>query len=262
MKMARVLKNTVCVCFTLAFLLLILPHDAKAIDARSAKKVITLVTPKPISHPSGEYLHLIYSEAFSRMGIQFVYKQLPAARASVLSDSGVVDGELSRVYSYNDVHPNLIRVEEPHWTSEFIAIANDPTIQLTGWKSLLDTDYKVNYRLGIKGCEENLPKVVSPDRLEGVNSPASGLRKVLAGRADIFIGTTMDVLPVLNAEEFKNSELREVGIMEQFTAHAFLHKKHKDLVPKLSETLRQLKREGIFEQFKETVNLHEYLNDD
>jgi len=86
-----------------------------------------------------------------------------------MSDSGKADGELSRIHSYGEVHPNVIRVGEPHWSSGFIAVTADPSIQLDGWESLKKTDYRVNYRRGIKGCEANLPGVVRPERLGKVD---------------------------------------------------------------------------------------------
>jgi hypothetical protein len=47
------------------------------------------------------------------MDIDLQYRILPPKRASLYTDNGVLDGELSRVYDYNTGHSNLIRVEEP-----------------------------------------------------------------------------------------------------------------------------------------------------
>lgn len=42
----------------------------------------------------------IYTEALSRMDIPLEYRILPAKRASLYTDQGVLDGELSRVFDY------------------------------------------------------------------------------------------------------------------------------------------------------------------
>lgn len=222
---------------------------------------IVLATQKPQDSTAGNFLDLIYAEAFERLAMTFVYKNYPAKRCSILSDLGKVDGELSRIHSYNNVHPNLIRVEEPHWTSGFIAVATDPSIHLDGWESLEGTDYMVNFRRGIKGCEVNLPKVVRPDKLEIVNEPSLGLKKLLAGRADLYIGAEHDISRVLESDKFKNSGLYIVGVMETFTAHAFLHKKHKELVPKLSNVLKEMKQEGLFEKYRNALRLPTYIKE-
>jgi len=227
----------------------------------AAESLITLVTQKRQETPAGKFLNLVYTEAFRRLGITFAIKTVPAKRASHMSDLGRVDGELSRIYSYNEMHPNVIRVEEPHWHSGFIAVAADPSIQLDGWKSLQGTDYRVNYRRGIKGCAVNLPRVVRPEKLEKVSKASHGYRKVLSGRADIFIGAEMDTVSVLESDDFRNSGLQIVGVMESFTAHAFLHKKHKELVPELSEILKEMKQEGLFERYRNTAKLMTFFKD-
>jgi hypothetical protein len=47
--------------------------------------------------------------------------------------------------------------------------------------------------------------------------------------------------------------------MESFTAHAFLHKKHKELVPKLSKSLKEMKQEGLFGKYRKTAKLLTYF---
>src|SRR3990167_2914563 len=117
----------------------------------AAENEINLGTQKPLDSSSGAFLNLVYSEAFKRLGITFKYQHYPARRSTLLSNSGVLDGELSRIHYYNENHPNMIRVEEPHWTSGFIAVAVDSSIQLNGWDSLRNQDFKVLYVAGIKG---------------------------------------------------------------------------------------------------------------
>ncbi|MDM8552201.1 hypothetical protein QUF72_19100 [Desulfobacterales bacterium HSG2] len=242
-------------------LLLVLPLIMNDSGISATENQIVLVTQKHQESPAGKFLDMVYTEAFKRLGMMFVYKQYPAKRASFMSDSGKADGELSRIHSYNEVHPNVIRVGEPHWTSGFIAVAADPSVQLDGWESLKKTDYRVNYRRGIKGCEVNLPKVVRPERLEKLDKVSRGYKKLLAARADIFIGSEMDMVSVLKSDEFGNSDLRIAGVMERFTGHAFLHKKHRELVPKLSDVLKEMKKGGLFEKYRNTAKLMTYFKD-
>ncbi len=252
------MKNVIKVFIMLLLVLPMIMNDSRIF---AAENQIVLVTQKPQDSPAGKFLNLVYTEAFKRLGMVFVYKTYPAKRCSVMSDSGKVDGEVSRIYSYNEVHPNVIRVEEPHWSSGFIAVAVAPSIHLDGWESLKKTDYTVNYRLGIKGCEQNLPKVVKPERLGIVYDISQGYKRVLLGRTDIFIGSEMDVVSLLESDEFMNSKLKIVGVMEKFTGHAFLHKKHKELVPKLSKVLKEMKKEELFEKYRNTTKLKTYFKD-
>lgn len=243
------------------FFCLMLPALTEGYEILPADKQIVLGTQKPQESPAGTYLYLVYSEAFKRLGKVFVYQTYPAKRSSLLSDNGTLDGELSRIYSYNEIHPHVIRIEEPHWTSGFIAVSTMDSIQLDGWDSLKNTDYKVIYMAGIKGCEVNLPKVVKSQNLEAVMQPAHGFRMVLKGRADLFIASEMDMIDLMESEEFRDTPLRVVGVMQRFTAHAFLHKRHQELVPELSKVLSDMKKEKLFERFKTVAKLKTYLND-
>lgn len=221
----------------------------------AAENEISLGTQKPLDSPSGTFLNLVYTEAFKRLGITFKYQHYPARRSTLLSDSGALDGELSRIHNYSERHPNLIRVEEPHWTSGFIAIGIDPSIHLDGWDSLRNQDFKVLYMAGIKGCEVNLPKVVPPKNLDVVMQNAHAYRMLLKGRADLYIGAEMDLMGDLESAEFRSEPLKIVGVMEKFTGHAFLHQKHQALVPKLSAILKEMKKEGLLETYRKNSNL-------
>lgn len=250
------MRNTIRVSIMLLSLHSIIMNDSVISAAENRMEVVTY---KSIDSPDGKFLNLVYTEAFRRLGMTFVYKTYPTKRCSFLSDSGKVDGELSRVYSYDEAHPNVIRVEEPHWTSGFIAVTVVPSIHLDGWESLKDTGLRVNYRRGIKGCETNLPKVVKPENLERTNSVSQGYKKLLKGRVDIFVGAELNIMSILESDEFRNSKLRIAGVMEKFTAHIFLHKKHKALVAQLSNVLKDMKKERLFEKYRGTAKLIVYL---
>jgi polar amino acid transport system substrate-binding protein len=84
---------------------------------------------------------------------------------------------------------------------------------------------------------------------------------VLKGRADIHIGSEMDMLSVLESDEFRGLALEIVGVMDKFTGHAFLNEKHQELVPKLSSVLKEMKKEGLFEKYRNVSKLITYIND-
>jgi len=211
--------------------------------------------------PVQQWFLKIYTEALSRMGISLDYRVLPPKRASIYSDQGVLDGELSRVFDYNTEHTNLVRVEEHHLYSVFSAFAADPTITLNGWESLHSTNYKVDYRRGIKKCSEKLSAIVPPELLSETSSIQAGVRRLLTGRTDIYIEPEDGVFDYLKSDELQKIKkgdeptIHKVGIMETVTSHFWLHKKHQDLVPRISGILRDMKEEGLFELYLEQFGL-------
>ncbi len=142
-----------------------------------------------------------------------------------MADEGLVDGEMSRVYSYNEKHPNLVRVEEPHISGKFIAITTNPSVRISGWEDLDNSEFKVEYTMGMKGSEDHLPRIVGKENLSSVVSPVMGLRKLLVGRTDVVVDFDMSIMGVLKSPRFINSEVYVSGIMEEVAIHSFLHKR-------------------------------------
>lgn len=203
----------------------------------------------PDEEPLLKYAELVYVEAFHRLGMNFSYQVYPPKRCGVVVNSGRVDGEPGRVGLYNQKFPNLIRVEMPIIRLRVVAFAIDPSIRLEGWDSLQGTIYHVESILGSHASGMQLPKVVAPDRLSQVVTVKQALKKLQAGRTDIFVGTEGLVLPLLQTEEFIGSNIVPVGEMQDSLYYPFLHYSRADLVPKLAGVLAQMKEEGLLEKY-------------
>lgn len=147
----------------------------------------------------------------------------------------------------------------------FSAFATDPTIKLNGWKSLKNNSYNVEHRRGVKKTTEELPKFVSLDRLSDINSIPNGIGKLLMGSTDIYIEPEAGVFEYFGTEEYqrlsqkKGVSVHKVGVMETVRSHLWLHKKHRELAPQLSDILRDMKKEGLFELFLEQLRLNPQL---
>lgn len=71
----------------------------------------------------------------------------------------------------------------------------------------------------------------------------------------------MNAVGFLYSDEFKNAGLINVGVLDEFAGHAFLHKKHADLPEKLATVLRQMKKEGHLEKYKTDAHVEQYFTD-
>ncbi|MCH1929502.1 hypothetical protein L9G16_04855 [Shewanella sp. A25] len=198
---------------------------------------------------------LLYTEAFARLGYQFSYQVVPAMRASLLADSGKVDGEPARVFAYGMKFQNLVRVEEPILETKLLAFARNPEIKLVDWDSLKQFPYRVEYNRGIFFAEQKLESLLPAERLTTSSSPVNSFRKLLHDRIDIYIDTAVIGFPLLQKAEFEHSKIHSVVDLETLISFAYLHKRHRLLAPKLSETLKQMKQEGLFELYLENARL-------
>lgn len=190
----------------------------------------------------------IYSEAFERLGYRMQYTHVPAARASAMADHGELDGELGRSEEYGKYHPNMVRIEEPHLALNICVYTRNETPQIMDWETLLKrTRGIIAYIRGVESVSrrlETLPK----HRLHVVNSATSGLMMLKEGRVKYFVSPETIVDPTLLQEPFSGT-LHKVAKLGTHNGHAYLHIRHKKLASKTAEVLREMKAEGLFEEY-------------
>lgn len=105
-----------------------MPLDSTSVHGKQISH-ITFANTIPKENARSKWYNKVYTEAFSRLGIQFEIEYLPMKRASVLANDGIYDGELGRVKGFDKKYPNLIQVEEPIWVANFIAYSTNTDIQ-------------------------------------------------------------------------------------------------------------------------------------
>lgn len=236
----------ICVIF---FLMVLVFQDK--IDAR--EKIVLVSSHDTRNSFYGRWLFLIYTEAFRRLGYDFQYDGYPGARAPVMAENGDVDGEIYRSADYAKVTKNLIRVGEPHFLASYGAYAVKPGITLDGWKSLKKTDYRVEYRRGSKQPEAALTAIIKPENLSSITTAEQGLKKLIAGRTDVYVDTVYVVAETqsrLNSTGFPANKVYQAGIMVSENTYVYMHKKHSALVPKIAKVLKEMKQEGLIEHYK------------
>lgn len=241
-------QRVVGMCLICGLVAVVLPESSEA-----AEKIVLVGSQDIKDSFQGRWLALIYTEAFRRLGYELQYDGYPMARAIAMSDAGEVDGEISRGFEYQTAHPNLIRVDEPHFSVRFAAYAIKPGIVLEGWNSLKDTAYTVEYRRGLTFIETRLKSVVAPEKLSDIATVEQGLKKLITGRTDLYVdleSNVIDAMKRLNAAEFDPSAVYQAGIIQDAPAHAYLHNKHSALIPKVAEVLKAMKQEGLIEHYK------------
>lgn len=237
------------VCRILLLASLFLPA-AQALS-QSTKPFIMAADGEPTTYGS-RWVSLIYTEAFKRMGIPFQLENFSLARRAALVEEGAVDGESSRVHSYGNSHPNLVRVEESLIDLGFSLYTADPALRLARIEDLRATEYKVEYRRGILICQNALTAAVAAERISDVLSQQQGLKKLIARRTDLYCDIDVYVLQELQSPEFKGAtNVRKViSIGKAVPTYPFLNKRHADMAPRLAAVLKQMKTEGLIESYR------------
>ncbi|SHO53927.1 hypothetical protein SAMN02745220_05371 [Desulfopila aestuarii DSM 18488] len=234
-----------------ALLMIALPYPSFTFE-----KIVLIGSEDTKASSTGRLLNLIYTEVFRRLGYELQYIGYPNERANLMAENGTVDGEIQRAASYEKVSKNLLKVEEPSFSVSVAAYAVTPGIVLDGWESLKDTDYIVEYRRGSKVAASALPTVVKPENLSTSSTVELRLKKLIAGRTDIYIEqehVVEETLSKFDKAGFDHSTMYQAGIMWTGYSHLYMHKKHAALLPKITEVLKAMKHEGLVEYYKKTA---------
>ncbi|PKG82062.1 hypothetical protein CXF85_14195 [Colwellia sp. 75C3] len=202
-----------------------------------------------------KFYALLYTEAFSRLGIEFNYTICPLKRCSYMSNLGQVDGEPQRIYNYHESYPNLIRVEEPIMRTQVAIYSLSELKRYDSWDSLSGLLERIDYVRGAKNTQLQLEHRVNGSQLSTVTTTYQGIMKLKLRRTDLFIDLKSRVDALLSTEKLKGVDIKQVGILDEHNSYPFINKKHTSLAPKLADVLFQLKSEGVYDRLKYQASL-------
>jgi polar amino acid transport system substrate-binding protein len=223
---------------------------------RAQRRELSFVFSRAEADPRTQWLIALYREALDHLGFDFRFVDVPASRATAMSRSGEVDGELGRVHSFGDLYPELVRVEEANNPVRFVAFAADTRpaandgADIGGWSWLDQFGGRLCTRLGIKEIEarlQNRPHLAASER---VNSIEQGLRQLQLGRTDLYLDVEEAVYDYMSTDAGyaalgNGPAITEIGVMEATTGHAYLYRPRNEAIAlSLAQTLHGMKAAG------------------
>ena len=210
--------------------------------------VLNVVGQPPLSTPVQDgFMDDVGREALKRIGYQLVINRLPAERALRSANSGLIDGEMNRVQGIDRIYSNLIRVPEKIMDWEFFVFSKKQINLEKGWQSLEDKN--VAFIRGWKILENNVPKSAAITKTKNSQQLFTLLEK---DRADFIIYEHWGGEYTINKLQLDNVILQEPALVKK-EVFMYLHKKHAALVPKLTQALSEMKKDG---SYQELVNKH------
>lgn len=249
MKYRRLLGS----CAQVMGLLVILVASATAqLPPASIELNTTGVPPLNTEEKTG-FLDLIAAEAFSRIGIQLKTVHLPAERGLLDSNAGLEDGEMSRVNGLDRTYKNLIKVPEKIMDWQFTVFSKTASRIEGGWSGL--KPYSTAFITGWKILEQNVPPDVV---LTKVKNDTQLFMLLKNNRVDMVIYEKWGGMAQLRTQNIPDARPLNPPLAER-EMYIYLHKKHADLVPRLTEALRAMKNDGVYQRiFKETLAVWEH----
>jgi polar amino acid transport system substrate-binding protein len=188
----------------------------------------------------------ILTEAYAKLGITLKVAVMPGERSLISANSGATDGELYRKGDIMNLYPNLRIVPIPLMRYEIVAFCRCMAFTLNGWGSL--KPYRLGYIRGIKIVEQN---TVGMDA-EPVGTLQQAFGKLKLGRSDIVLANRVTGIALLRAQQWNDVIVLQPALAN-FPVYHYLSKNHEDLVPKLTEVLRQMEKNGSLERIQREV---------
>lgn len=198
---------------------------------------ITALPPLITADGSPGYFDLLVSEAFARLGLDARLESLPGDRALRMSNEGLTDGQAVRVIGMEKEYPNLVRVPEAVYESEFLAWAIRRDIQLSGWQDL--RPLVVGYPLGWKFYDR---KVKQAREIIRVQSLEQLFPMLAASRLEVVLLDRWQAMYLTQRADIDAHPI-EPALARQ-DMYMYLHVRHKALVAPLAEALAAMRADG------------------
>jgi polar amino acid transport system substrate-binding protein len=212
---------------------------------------IVLATPlgPPLSLKDQQgFIDQVAAEALNVTGHTLEVSHLPAERALINANKGIDDGDLHRIGGLSKIYPNLLQTPEKIFTMEFVAFSRNADFRTTDWNSL--KLYSVGIIGGWKILEKHVPKDVE---LIKVKNPRQLFSLLDNNRVDVILFGKWQGLNYLKENHIQGAKelTPPLAKMDMFV---YFHKKHRDLVPRFSKALRQIKSNGDYQRlYRQTL---------
>lgn len=224
------LKNLALSVLLLGWMLPLAAEDARAITFVTGYGHDTLLFRR---------FELLYRDAFQRLGLSFKLISQPKDQALHNANSGVFDGDTSRVPELHGQpdYANLIRVDVIVNRSHHVAFTKNPRLKIYDWEDIKAQNLTIAFPRGQFYASQQVKARQLPWAKVMISSNCDELLKwVDSGRVDVYIDNLGNCWGPRHTDRFKT--IRVATILGEDLNYPYLHKKHKDLVPRFSEALK------------------------
>ena len=212
------------------------------VQASNKSIVLTTGIKSPLVNDkdSEGFVELLAEEVFRRIGVSMKIEIVPSKLSLVTANKGIEDGVVLRIKGIDSVYKNLVRVPEVLMCNEFSAYSTVKIEKISSWKEL--SKYDVSYVNGWRIFERNVVKAPSVHKADSANV----LFKLLKDkRTEIVLYEKWQGLVLAREIGLDNVYINKLP-MQRKQMFIYLHKKHKKMIPKAAQALRDIKRDGTY----------------
>ncbi len=243
------MKNYISIYFNRFFLVFFICLIVPSLSNADSKIVIASGKSEPFLNATHTgFYDLLLAEMFKRIGLTAKAELLPSERSLINANTGINDGNVARIKGLEKKYKNLIRVPEKMIDYEFVAFTKNKKLKINGWDSL--ENYNIAYITGWKIFEKKAIKYKSLVKTQNVQQLFELINK---NRVDIGLYDRWS--GVWQAKRFSENIHFLQPTLASREMYLYMHKKHKNIIEKLAESLKSIKIDGTYQRiFDKTLN--------
>jgi len=188
------------------------------------------------------FLNVLLIEAFKRIGYKMDTVRLPAERGLLSANEGIVDGEVNRIAGMEKTYKNLRRVPEKLRDSDFCVLSKDESIVNTPEEL---EKHAVGYVKGWKIYEKMMS---GSNHVITADNPPQLFRLLQLNRIDIALYTCLQGFYLAKEFNVENIKVLKPELVQR-GMFLYLNKRYEHLLPSLTQVLKDIKKEGLYDKY-------------
>lgn len=196
----------------------------------------------------------VLRRAYQKIGITIEVLELPGKRGLIYSQDGNTDGDAFRTRGIEKEYNNLKRINVAVSVDEmYLFVKRGNEFPVNGWESV-SKDIIVGYQSGVQFAEKDTAKYEL--KTQPVRNSEQLFQMLALGRVDAIIaGSAMGLRFI---KEHDSQEIvRLAPPIHTSVLYHYLHKKHTDLVPKITAVLKEMETSGELQMIQEDTKFNQ-----
>jgi len=198
--------------------------------------------------PERSFVYDVTQEMFKRAKINVLLQDMPNKRSLINANSGVDDGDATRVWEINKYYPNLVPVPVQSFNIDIVAVTNrDIKIERVSDLHHYNVGVINGMKIAVLMAEEakplSLSKVTKHDTL---------LKMLASNRLDVVLVNKASLFNHIDKIKDRGFYLVAKPLMTR-PLYLQLHKKNEKYVPRLQAALESIHADGTYQRIYDDV---------
>ncbi|MDB1125989.1 substrate-binding periplasmic protein [Vibrio algarum] len=195
-----------------------------------------------------EPVSMILRQAYQQIGIEIQIRQAPGKRSLFNANSGKADGEAYRIIGLESNFSNLVRVDVPvREENMYFYVKKGGEFDVTGWENF-PGNLTLGYIRGTYFVER--AAIVHHIKVQPSSHYEHLLKQLNANRNDVIIMSNQGE-PLIRKLNLNENIIRLEPPAHSFALYHYLHKRNINVIPKITESLKQMQTSGQIQKIND-----------